>query len=150
MYKWLLIPNRQNIALMNLEPKFAQPQIRFLGYLASLNLELYSYAETFKDGEQIKSFLDPDSVIIGSPKLGSSNFGRVDFLTMEGNWSSAAAPTVPLITWDSSSQWSALTLFSRFLPIPDDLASWCCLKVVPPIDDEGDSDTDTDTDTDSE
>ncbi|MBR4903710.1 MAG: major capsid protein [Selenomonadaceae bacterium] len=149
VYKWLLIPNRQNIALMNLEPKFAQPQIRFLGYLASLNLELYSYAETFKDGDRIKSFLDPDSVIIGSPKLGSSNFGRVDFLDMSGNWASAAAPTVPLITWDSTNQWSALTLFSRYLPIPDELDSWITLNVVPTIDD-GDSDTDTDSDSDTD
>ena len=41
LYRWLLIPNRQNVALMNLEPQYKQPQLRFLGYLAALGLELY-------------------------------------------------------------------------------------------------------------
>ncbi|MBR4153384.1 MAG: major capsid protein [Selenomonadaceae bacterium] len=127
---WLMIPNRANLTMMDLSPHFTSPQVRFIGRIPALNLELVSYNETYTgaDGKSYP-FVREDTVIIGSPKIGVSQFGRVDFLDMTGDWQSAAANYVPLVLWNTEAQRSSITVFSRFIPIPYDVASWMTLEV---------------------
>ena len=43
LYKYLLVPSRENLALMSIQPKLVRPELLRVGYIESLNLEIYAY-----------------------------------------------------------------------------------------------------------
>ena len=130
MKNWLSIPNRETLNMMSFAPHYTTPQARFLGYVSALNLEVVSYMETYIDDDgQAKPFLDADTVIIGNPDRGRQIFGAVTYLDMTGNWQSLAAEDVPVYSFDTNAQQTALTLYSRFLLVPYDMEDWVTLKV---------------------
>ena len=47
----IMVPNRENLAMLSFAPRFESTQIRRIGILSSLNLELYSYTETYTDDD---------------------------------------------------------------------------------------------------
>lgn len=126
---WLMIPNRQNMQLMNLAPYYTSPQCRFIGFISALNLELYSYVETYlDDAGQVKPFVADNNVIVGVPNLGKQMFGAVSYLDSSGSWNTAASPFVPVYNFSTEAQVSSLSVFSRFLLVPNDVDSWVCIK----------------------
>ena len=61
--KYMNISNNANLSLMSFQPRITAPQVMFMGRIMSLNLELYSYMETYTDEEgHIKSFIGDDDV----------------------------------------------------------------------------------------
>ena len=130
LYKWLSIPNRENLSMMNFAPRYTSPQARFIGYLNALNLEIVSYMEQYTDDDgQIKPFINPDTVIIGNPGLGRQLFGAITLMDRAGQWNSYAAEIVPWHNFNQDAQQSSLSMFSRFLLVPRELSSWICLTV---------------------
>ena len=49
--KWLAVPNNQNLSMMAIQPRITSPQVTRIGMIQMLNLEVYSYAETYKDDD---------------------------------------------------------------------------------------------------
>ena len=131
IFKWLNVPNAQNFSLMSIQPRIVSPQVRRIGIIQSLNLEIYSYAETYTDDDgQVKNFLDPDTVIIGIPGRGKELTGAITLLQQgAGNYQTYAAPLVPVYTADYLSQQLTLTLYSRFLLVPSVIDDFCSIKV---------------------
>lgn len=130
IFKWLTVPNRQNLSMMSFEPHYTTPQARFIGYINALNLEVISYSETFIDDDgQVKPFIDPDTVIVANPNRGKQLYGAITYMDMAGNWQTVAANEVPVYLFDSNAQQSSLTLYSRFVLVPDVLEDWLTLKV---------------------
>ena len=130
MFKWIQIPNRQNLAMVSFEPHYTTPQARFIGHISALNLEVISYSETFTDDDgQVKPFIDPDTVIIANPNRGKQLYGAITYMDTAGNWQSVAANEVPVYLFDSNAQQSSLTIYSRFVLVPDVLEDWLCLRV---------------------
>ena len=79
--EWLAIPNRENLAILSLAPRFTSPQIRRIWLLQSLNLEVYSYTETYTDDDgAVKPFLGDNDVIIAIPGRGRQLHGAVTLL----------------------------------------------------------------------
>ena len=131
MKEWLLSANSNATKYINYEPRYQSPQVRYLGYLAALGLEMVSYSEKYLDDAGApKSFIDPDTCIICCPGRGRSIYGRVDVL--EGrDWHSYSAEYVPVYRADENDQITSLTMFSRFLLIPEDVSDWITLTVKP-------------------
>lgn len=130
IFKWLQIPNRENLSMVSFAPHYTTPQARFIGYISSLNLEVVSYSETYTDDDgQVKPFLDPDTVIIGVPGRGRQLYGAVTFMNQSGDWETVAANNVPIYTYDFNAQQSSLALFSRFLLVPETFDSHVVMKV---------------------
>lgn len=129
--QWLLIPNRQNLTMAGFAPKFTSPQVRHIGYISALNLELVSYSQTFTDTDgTVKYYIEPNNVIIGIPNLGRQVYGSVN-LFQNGNWHTInGAEIVPFYTADDTSQTTSLTLYSRHIQIPDSITSWHCIKTA--------------------
>lgn len=128
--EWLQIPNRQNLTMASFAPHYTTPQARFIGHISALNLEIISYSETFTDDDgQVKPFLDPDTVIIANPNRGKQLYGAITYMDTAGNWQTVAANEVPVYLFDSNAQQSSLTIYSRFVLVPDVLEDWLTLKV---------------------
>ena len=130
IYDWLMVPNRQNLAMANFAPKYTSPQARQIGYISSLNLEVVSYMETYIDDDgQTKPFIDPDTVIISNPGRGRQLYGAISYLTKEGNWDTVAAKNVPVYNFNPDAQVSSLTIYTRCLLVPEEISDFTCLKV---------------------
>lgn len=130
MEKWLSIPNRENLALLSLAPRYTSPQVRRIGVLQALNLEIYSYAETYTDDDgTVKPFLDPDSVIIAVPGRGRQLHGAVTLLndSLTG-YNTYSGQYVPYYNGDKNSQEMSLTMYSRFLLAPTWADDWALIK----------------------
>lgn len=129
--KWLAIPNRENLTMMSLAPRFMSNQVRFIGRLTSLNLEVYSYVETYTDDDgQIKPFLDPDSVIIAIPGRGRQLHGAVTLLDDSlVRHRSFVGQYVPYYNGNKDTQEVSLTMYSRFLLAPTWADDWALIKV---------------------
>jgi hypothetical protein len=128
--KWLAIPNRENLAMLSIAPRFQSNQIRRIGLIQSLNLELYSYTETYTDDDgTVKPFLDPDSVIIANPGRGRQLHGAVTLLndSMTG-YNTYSGQYVPYYNGDKNSQEISLTMYSRFLLAPTWADDWALIK----------------------
>ena len=129
IYKWLQIPNRENLAMASFSPHYTSPQARFIGYLSALNIEIISYAETYTDTDgKVKPFLDPDVAIIGVPGVGRQLYGSVTCMNQAGDWQTFVANNVPVYHADYNAQQSSLTIFSRFLLVPETMADWAVIN----------------------
>ena len=129
---WLMIPNRENLAMMSLTPNFQSPNVRYIGNLQSLGLEVYSYLETFTDDDgTVKPFLDPNTVIIATPGKGKQLSGAITLLNgATKQFETVIAEYVPHYSVNEESMQTSLTIFSRFLLVPDVIDSWATLKVI--------------------
>ena len=128
--KFLLNSNPNALAWLNFTPKYLAPQVRFIGYIASLGLEIVSYTETFVDDDgTTKPFIDDDTAILCRGNIGEFTYGTMNYLDPAGQWQSAAAQEIPIYTQNFDSQTTALTLYSRCLPIPTDISDFIALKV---------------------
>ena len=128
IFKWLQIPNRENLTMASFAPHYTTPQARFIGHLSALNLEIISYAETFTDDDgKVKSFLNPDYAIICVPGLGKQLYGAITFMDTNGAWQTISANNVPVYRFNTDAQQSSLTIFSRFLMVPETMADWAVI-----------------------
>ena len=128
---YLSIPNRQNLSMMTFAPHYTNPQVRFIGQLTSLNLEIYAYNVKYLDDVtgQAKAYLDADKVIIGVPGRGKMLYGAITYLDNAGNWNQAAAENVPVYDFSTKAQTTSMTIYSRCLPVPEVIDDFMCLKV---------------------
>lgn len=130
LWKWIQVPNRQNLSMLSFAPRYTSPQARFIGHISALNLEIISYSETYTDDDgQVKPFIDPDTVIIANPNRGRQLYGAVTFMNQAGNWETVAANNVPVYLADPAAQQSSLAIYSRFLLVPEIMEDWLVLKV---------------------
>lgn len=128
IFKWLSIPNRENLAMASFSPHYTTPQARFVGHLSALNMEIISYAETYTDDDgQVKPFIDPDVAIIGVPGVGRQLYGAVTYMDTAGNWQQVIANNVPVYRFNSDAQQSSLTIYSRCLLVPETFADWAVI-----------------------
>ena len=130
--KYLLSANPNAVAWLNFTPQYTAPQVRFIGYIPALNLEIVSYMETYQDDDgTTKSFIDADTAILCRGGIGELCYGAMNYLDSAGNWQSAAAQEVPIYNFNHDAQTTSLTLYSRCLPIPTSIEDFICLHVKP-------------------
>lgn len=125
--EWLLSANANATRNINYQPKYTSPQVRHLGYVGALNLEMVSYTETYYDGENAIPFIEPDNAILCVPGRGRQIFGSISLLQNK-QWQTYAAQFVPYYSADDNAQTSSIALFSRFLLIPESIDDFVCLK----------------------
>lgn len=66
--KWMGIPSTNNLSMFSFQPRITAPQVSFVGRIPALNLEVYTYAESYMDDDgKLKGFIGDDDVIVGIP-----------------------------------------------------------------------------------
>lgn len=123
--------NRDNITALTFKPHYISPSARYIGYLNTLGIEIYSYNATYVDESgQIKPFVEPNNALIGVAGRGKFLYGRVDYLDMSGSWQSVAAQDVPVYGYSADAQTTSLTIMSRCLPVPSVITDFACIKTA--------------------
>lgn len=129
---WLMIPNRQNLTMASLAPHYTSPQTMYVGRIDALNLEIYSYAQTYVDNDgKVKPFLPENSVIMAVPGKGSEIHGALTMMDDEGkNFRTYAVDMLPRYITDKMTNSMSFTIYSRFLLVPSLLDSWIHCSVA--------------------
>lgn len=127
MSQFVYSANVNALAWLNVAPRYTSPQVRNLGYMASLNLAMVSYLETYTDEGALKKFIPDDVVVLCCPGQGQLLSGNVTLLE-GGSWNTYAAPFVPQYISDDANQISSLTVYSRSLPLIEDVTSFAAIK----------------------
>lgn len=122
--------NRSNLTIASLNPKYVAPQSRYLGYINSLGLEVYSYLEKYYDEEtgQSESFIPPNSVILAKAKKGKQLYGAVTLTDKNSGFVTYATDLVPRYLVSEENNQTSLSMFSRCLLVPDEVSSWIHIK----------------------
>ena len=132
--KWLSIPSRENFGLMSLQPRLESPQIMRIGLIQALNLEIYSYSETYTDEYGVtQPFFPANGVLVAIPGFGSQLHASVTTFDRDGKLLSWANEFVPVYQVSPEGQSMSLTLRSRFLLVPTQRDSYVymdCTDVV--------------------
>lgn len=128
--KWLMIPNRDNMALMTIAPRYVSDSIRRIGFISSLNLEVVCYDEYYEDDDgEIKPFIGADDVIIAIGGVGRQLPGAVTLINPKTLLPETyRAELVPYYTGDTKSQTSELAMYSRRLLCPMWSDEWATIK----------------------
>lgn len=130
IFDWLMIPNRQNLAMMSLAPRYDSINSRYIGNISALGLEVRSYIETYTDDDgQVKPFIDDDAVIIANPGKGKQLSGRITLIDDVGV-KSYVAEYVPFYSTDKTAQQISLALYSRSLLVPDVIDDWVLIRTT--------------------
>ncbi|MBR1645176.1 MAG: major capsid protein [Selenomonadaceae bacterium] len=155
IFKWLSIPNRENLSMASFSPHYTSPQARFIGHISALNLEIVSYSETFTDTDgKTKPYIDPDTAIIGVQGVGRQIYGAITFMDKAGGWQTVIANNMPVYNYNTDAQQSSLSIFSRVILVPETFADWATINTkgvsssTDPAPTTGDDDSETITDAD--
>lgn len=126
--EWLLVPNPANLTMMGLQPKLVSPQVMYLGRISTLNLELYSYMETYTDDSgNIQPYIPPDDVIVGIPGRGRQLHGAVTIVENK-QFRTYSGLYVPRYTADEDSNILSLAMYSRCVLAPEFVDDWALIK----------------------
>ncbi len=121
--------DKKHILLGNIEPTIKNPAVTFIGKVNSLGLEVYSYDEWFIDDEEEEQPIIPEgTVLIASTGMNKMLYGAVTQVE-KGVFTTYEASRVPKVWADEENEVQKVRLSSRPLPVPEDVDSWCVLKV---------------------
>ena len=126
--KYIAIPNANNLSMMSFQPRLRAPQIMYIGTIMSLNLELYSYMETYVDENgQVQSFIGDDDVIIGITGRGKQLHGAVTLV--EGNsFKTYVGNYVPAYRANENDNTVSLAMYCRCVLAPETVDDWAVIK----------------------
>jgi len=128
--KWLSVPNNANLSLMSIQPRITSPQVMRIGFIASLNLEVFAYMETYQDDSgNVVPFLGDNDVIVGVPGRGRQLHGAVNLINDdETGFETYSGLYVPKYAASKNSNTMSLTVYSRFLLAPEFMDDWVYIK----------------------
>ena len=129
---WLMLPNRENLAMASFAPHYTESQCRYIGRISALNMDFVSYGKTYYEADgTVKPYIDDYTVIIANAHKGRILRGSMVFFEDDGKWHTYAADYVPRYTFDREANQSSLAIFARYLPVPSLLDDHFCLQVHP-------------------
>jgi hypothetical protein len=127
----LLIPSRDNLALMSLAPRITAPGVVRIGFIESLNLELYAYDGIYQDSTgAIQQYLPDGYVIVGVTGRGSQLFGAITQLESDDVYRTYQGANVPKVWSEQGKDAKMLRVASKGVPKPEFVDDWYTLKVL--------------------
>lgn len=127
--KMLAIPNRENMSMFSFAPEYLSPQVRYVGRIISLNIDVYAYLETYQDDEgKVKSFIGDDAAVLGVPGRGRQQHAAVTLLNDDNQFTTYAGIYVPYYYANKATQELTLSVYSRCVLIPETIDDWATIK----------------------
>jgi len=114
------------------EPKIKDDAITFLGVIAELGLELYSYDDWFiDDNGKEQPFVPAGTVALLPKQIGTTEFGLItQYEGEQAGFKSYAADIVPLVYGSIEGNAKRYRMTSRPVPAPFDVDGWYVLEGV--------------------
>jgi hypothetical protein len=120
----------RNFSFGQMQPRVMMDGVTYIGTLASLGLEIYTYDEWFIDDDGVEKPMMPDNyLIMGRTGLGSRLYGAVTQLEDDGQFHTYEGTRIPKVWNDTNNDMKMIRVASRPLPKPEDVDSWYVLKV---------------------
>lgn len=130
MRELLMVPSRDNLALMSIQPKIQSPEVVRVGYIQALNMDIYSYVGSYvDDAGALTQYIPDDHIIIGVPGRGRQLFGAVTQMEQDKQFYTYAAEFVPKVTFNEEDDLSTLAVSSRPVLCPEFVEDWAVIKV---------------------
>lgn len=127
---YMLIPSRDNLAMMSIQPRLVRPDLMRVGYISALNLEIYAYDGGYEDASgEFTPYIPDDHMIIGVPGRGKRLYGAVTQLEPDRQYHTYEGQYVPKVTVDIENDTSSLAISSRCVVCPEFLDDWAVLRV---------------------
>lgn len=126
----MMIPSRDNLALLSMQPKIQSPEVIRVGYIQAFNMEVYSYVGSYVDANgALQQYIPDNNIIIGVPGRGKQLFGAVTQIESDKAMHTYAAEFVPKVTIDEENDVSTLAVSSRPVLAPEFVEDWAVIKV---------------------
>ena len=130
LLNYMMVPNRDNLALLSIQPRLVRPDLMRVGYISALSLDVYAYDGGYEDEDgTFTPYIPDDHMIIGVPGRGKRLFGAVTQLEPDGEYHTFEGAYVPKVTLDLESDTSSLAMSSRCVVCPEFMDDWAVLKV---------------------
>lgn len=123
LYEKLLIPNAANLKLMSFQPHYLSPEVRFVGRIEFMNLDIYQYFGSYDEDGVNKPFIPDNTAVFGVPKRGRQLYGAISLVKGKERVTYSAR-VVPKVTADEESDTTALSLYSRPVVVPEYIDDW--------------------------
>lgn len=128
--QYMLVPSRDNMAMMSIQPRLVRPDLMRVGYISALNLDIYAYDGGYEnESGAFTPYIPDDHMIIGIPGRGKRLYGAVTQLEPDRQYHTFEGQYVPKVTIDLESDTSSLAISSRCVVCPEFLDDWVVLKV---------------------
>ena len=122
--EWLGIPNRLTGNFVSFQPTFQSPQVQYIGQINALNLEVYCYNGTFRaENGTVTRYVGENDVIMGIPGRGRCIHAALPLL-IDHEFRNISAPYVPKYTVNDEENILALTVWTKFVLVPDYACDW--------------------------
>ncbi|WP_438449412.1 major capsid protein [Gorillibacterium sp. sgz5001074] len=119
-----------NAALLELRPRVINPALTYIGRIAELGLDIYTYNEWFLDDDGNEYPMVPvDHILLGRPNIGKVLYGSITQLE-QGQFVTYESTRVPKQWADDENEQLMLRLSARPVPQPTDVDSWLVAKVL--------------------
>lgn len=130
LLKYMMVPSRDNLALLSVQPRLMRPDLMRVGYISALNLDIYAYDGGYEDETgAFTPYIPDDHMIIGVPGRGKRLYGAVTQLEADRQYYTYEGQYIPKVTVDLESDTSSLAMSSRFVVCPEFMDDWAVLKV---------------------
>jgi hypothetical protein len=127
--QYLMIPNAQNMSLMSFQPRIVSPGVRRIGFIQSLNLELFAYDGIYDDAaDQIQQYIPDGYFVMGNSGRGSQLFGAVTQLEQDGVRRTYQGANVPKVWNETGKDVQMIRVASKCVPKPEFIDDWYTLK----------------------
>lgn len=127
---YMMVPSRDNLALMSMQPRLVRPELMRVGYVSALNLDIYAYDGGYEDESgDFTPYIPDDHMIIGIPGRGKRLYGAVTQLEADRQYHTYEGQYIPKVTIDLESDTSSLAMSSRCVICPEWMDDWAVLKV---------------------
>ncbi|WP_425057625.1 hypothetical protein SCACP_21420 [Sporomusa carbonis] len=129
LQKILMIPSRDNMTLMSIQPRITVPGVVRVGIIESLNLELYAYDGIYQDDNgTIQQYIPDGYVIMGVPGRGSQLFGAITQLENDEEFRTYEGAYVPKVWSEKGKDVRMIRVASKCVPKPEFIDDWYTLK----------------------
>ena len=117
--------NMFNMKFGTIEPKIKDDAVTYLGTLAGLGLEIYSYDEWFVDDDGVEQPMMPEkTVILARTSMAKIIYGAVTQMDESGEFVTIEGERVPKKWSDTENEVKKIKMTSRPLPVPEDVDDW--------------------------
>ena len=128
--EYMMVPSRDNLALMSIQPRLVRPELMRVGYISALNLDIYAYDGGYEDESgEFTPYIPDNHMIIGVPGRGKRLYGAITQLEADRQYHTYEGQYIPKVTVDLESDTSSLAMSSRCVVCPEWMDDWGVLKV---------------------
>ena len=126
--EFLMVPNAQNLSLMSIQPKIITSGVTRIGYIQSLNLEIYAYDGIYTDEAGVIQQYIPDGYFIMGVKGRGKQVCAAITQLEQGTFKTYEGQNVPKVWNDEDSDTQMIRVASKCIPKPEYINDWYTIK----------------------